>query len=121
MMRKFHKLFLTSRKSNCGFVSYIFRTTWDEHIIEINLLQAATLGHIDLKFSLYQPCHNPAAIQVTLLKQNTSGFGYRMKGPHSSFKHATAEMGGANETPSSSTEGILFSLYCQLATLYNTF
>ncbi|XP_055907013.1 baculoviral IAP repeat-containing protein 6 isoform X1 [Eupeodes corollae] len=58
-------------------------TTWDEHIIEVNLVQPVSLGHIDLKFSLYQPCPNPAAIQVTLLKQNTSGFGYRMKGQHS--------------------------------------
>ncbi|XP_059217801.1 baculoviral IAP repeat-containing protein 6 isoform X2 [Stomoxys calcitrans] len=80
-------------------------TTWDEHIIEINLLQAATLGHIDLKFSLYQQCHNPAAIQVTLLKQNTSGFGYRMKGPHSSFKHPSSGVGGSNETPSGSNDG----------------
>ncbi|XP_075144573.1 BIR repeat containing ubiquitin-conjugating enzyme [Haematobia irritans] len=80
-------------------------TTWDEHIIEINLLQAATLGHIDLKFSLYQQCHNPAAIQVTLLKQNTSGFGYRMKGPHSSFKRTATDVGGPNETPSGSNEG----------------
>ncbi|XP_073817547.1 BIR repeat containing ubiquitin-conjugating enzyme isoform X2 [Musca autumnalis] len=81
-------------------------TTWDEHIIEINLLLAATLGHIDLKFSLYQQCHNPAAIQVTLLKQNTSGFGYRMKGPHSSFKHSSADVGGGSgDQPSSSTEG----------------
>ncbi|XP_037827973.1 baculoviral IAP repeat-containing protein 6 isoform X2 [Lucilia sericata] len=78
-------------------------TTWDEHIIEINLLQPATLGHIDLKFSLYQPCHNPAAIQVTLLKQNTSGFGYRMKGPHSSFKHQSMEEGGNTDVPSSSS------------------
>lgn len=72
-------------------------------------MQPATLGHIDLKFSLYQPCHNPAAIQVTLLKQNTSGFGYRMKGPHSSFKHQSMEEGGSSEIPSGTTsEGIYF-------------
>lgn len=56
-------------------------------------MQPVALGHIDLKFSLYQPCPNPAAIQVTLLKQNTSGFGYRMKGPHSvnlGFKQSAA-------------------------------
>lgn len=28
---------------------------------------------------MYQPCQNRPAIQVTLLKQNTSGFGYRKK------------------------------------------
>ncbi|EDX13491.1 GD20723 [Drosophila simulans] len=61
-------------------------TTWDEHIIEINLAQPVSLGHIDLKFTVYQQCSNPAAIQVTLLKQNNNGFGYRMKGPHSSYK-----------------------------------
>jgi len=66
--------------------SYTFRTTWDEHIIELNLAQPVSLGHIDLKFTVYQQCSNPAAIQVTLLKQNTNGFGYRMKGPHSSYK-----------------------------------
>ncbi|XP_054081324.1 baculoviral IAP repeat-containing protein 6 isoform X3 [Zeugodacus cucurbitae] len=66
-------------------------TTWDEHIIELNLVQPVNLGHIDLKFSLYQPCHNPAAIQVTLLKQNTSGFGYRMKGPHLNYKQSTMD------------------------------
>ncbi|KAL9897854.1 dual E2 ubiquitin-conjugating enzyme/E3 ubiquitin-protein ligase BIRC6-like isoform 3-T4 [Glossina fuscipes fuscipes] len=84
-------------------------TTWDEHIIELNLLQPVSLGHIDLKFTLYQQCNNPAAIQVTLLKQNTSGFGYRMKGQHSSFKHQLMEdenvdaplgnLDGTNENP----------------------
>ncbi|XP_062126380.1 baculoviral IAP repeat-containing protein 6 isoform X3 [Drosophila sulfurigaster albostrigata] len=61
-------------------------TTWDEHIIELNLAQPVSLGHIDLKFTVYQQCSNPAAIQVTLLKQNTNGFGYRMKGTHASYK-----------------------------------
>ena len=83
------------------------RTTWDEHIIELTLAQPVALGHIDLKFSLYQQCQNPAAIQVTLLKQNTSGFGYRMKGPHSSYKQNIVddnmEMGFSN------CEGKMFS------------
>ncbi|XP_030370289.1 baculoviral IAP repeat-containing protein 6 isoform X2 [Scaptodrosophila lebanonensis] len=61
-------------------------TTWDEHIIEINLAQPVSLGHVDLKFTVYQQCSNPAAIQVTLLKQNTNGFGYRMKGAHNNYK-----------------------------------
>lgn len=60
------------------------RTTWDEHIIEITLPKPASLGHIDLRFTLYQQCPNPPAIQITLLKQNTTGFGYRMKTPCSS-------------------------------------
>ncbi|XP_067616443.1 baculoviral IAP repeat-containing protein 6 isoform X2 [Eurosta solidaginis] len=88
-------------------------TTWDEHIIELNLVQPVSLGHIDLKFSLYQQCHNPAAIQVTLLKQNTSGFGYRMKGPHLSYKQTTLDekidmffnnYDGTNENPVLSEE-----------------
>lgn len=54
-------------------------------------MQPVNLGHIDLKFSLYQQCHNPAAIQVTLLKQNTSGFGYRMKGPHLNYKQSAMD------------------------------
>ena len=58
-----------------------YSTTWDEHIIELTLSKPTTLGHIDFRFALYQPCPNPPAIQVTLLKQNTSGFGYRMKAP----------------------------------------
>lgn len=61
-----------------------FRTTWDEHIIEITLPKPVSLGHIDLRFTLYQQCPNPPAIQITLLKQNTTGFGYRMKTPCSS-------------------------------------
>ncbi|XP_054725362.1 baculoviral IAP repeat-containing protein 6 isoform X3 [Anastrepha obliqua] len=88
-------------------------TTWDEHIIELNLVQPVSLGHIDLKFLLYQQCHNPAAIQVTLLKQNTSGFGYRMKGPHLNYKQATMDENidltfnnydGTNENPVLSEE-----------------
>lgn len=42
-----------------------------------------SLGHIDFKFKFYQPCEDPPKIQVTLLKQFSSGFGYRMKTPTS--------------------------------------
>ncbi|XP_037945587.1 baculoviral IAP repeat-containing protein 6-like isoform X2 [Teleopsis dalmanni] len=66
-------------------------TTWDEHTIELNLNQPVQLGHIDLKFTLFQQCHNPAAIQVTLLKQNTSGFGYRMKGPNACYQECNTK------------------------------
>lgn len=55
----------------------------DEHLIELSLSKSATLGHIDLKFNFYQPCEDPPKIQVTLLKQFSSGFGYRMKTPPS--------------------------------------
>ncbi|XP_015009950.2 baculoviral IAP repeat-containing protein 6 isoform X4 [Drosophila erecta] len=87
-------------------------TTWDEHIIELNLAQPVSLGHIDLKFTVYQQCSNPAAIQVTLLKQNTNGFGYRMKGPHSSYKPSVIDDNIdlsyiANENPVLSEEYLL--------------
>lgn len=61
------------------FFSLPNRTTWDEHLIELSFPKAAALGHIDFRFSMYQPCQDRPAIQVTLLKQNTSGFGYRKK------------------------------------------
>ncbi|XP_062534016.1 baculoviral IAP repeat-containing protein 6 isoform X2 [Armigeres subalbatus] len=54
-------------------------TTWDEHLIELNLPKCTSLGHIDFKFSLYQPCTNPPAIQVTLLKQKSIGLCSRRK------------------------------------------
>lgn len=56
-------------------------TTWDEHLIELTLPYSVSLGHIDFKFRFYQPCEDPPKIQVTLLKQFSSGFGYRMKTP----------------------------------------
>lgn len=61
------------------FVYVVYSTTWDEHIIEISLSKPASLGHIDFRFTMNQQCANPLAIQVTLLKQNSSSFGYRMK------------------------------------------
>lgn len=56
-------------------------TTWDEHLIEINLPKNVTqsIGHIDFKFTLYQPCTNPPAIQLTLLKQKSFGLCCRRK------------------------------------------
>ena len=54
-------------------------STWDEHLIEISLPKTTSLGHIDFKFALYQPCSNPPAIQVTLLKQKSIGLCCRRK------------------------------------------
>jgi len=54
-------------------------TTWDEHLIELSLPKTTSLGHIDFKFALYQPCSNPPAIQVTLLKQKSIGLCCRRK------------------------------------------
>ncbi|XP_055678934.1 baculoviral IAP repeat-containing protein 6 isoform X2 [Lutzomyia longipalpis] len=66
-------------------------TTWDEHLIELCLPKQASLGHIDFKFNLYQQCSNPPAIQITLLKQFSSGFGYRMKAPATNVGNAPVD------------------------------
>ena len=54
-------------------------TTWDEHLIELSLPKTTSLGHIDFKFAILQPCSNPPAIQVTLLKQKSIGLCCRRK------------------------------------------
>ncbi|CAG9807884.1 unnamed protein product [Chironomus riparius] len=54
-------------------------TTWDEHLIELSLPKPPSIGHIDFKFSILQPCSNPPAIQVTLLKQKSIGLCCRRK------------------------------------------
>lgn len=54
-------------------------TTWDEHLIELSLPKTTSLGHIDFKFAILQPCSNPPAIQVTLLKQKSIGLCFRRK------------------------------------------
>lgn len=54
-------------------------TTWDEHLIELSLPKTTSVGHIDFKFSILQPCSNPPAIQVTLLKQKSIGLCCRRK------------------------------------------
>jgi baculoviral IAP repeat-containing protein 6 len=54
-------------------------TTWDEHLIELSLPKPPSIGHIDFKFSILQPCNNPPAIQVTLLKQKSIGLCCRRK------------------------------------------
>ncbi|XP_044731226.1 baculoviral IAP repeat-containing protein 6 [Chrysoperla carnea] len=52
-------------------------TTWDEHVIELTLPWSACIGHVDLQFSLHQPCPSLPNIQVTLLKQHASGIGHK--------------------------------------------
>nr|XP_022908652.1 baculoviral IAP repeat-containing protein 6 isoform X2 [Onthophagus taurus] len=51
-------------------------TTWDEHIFEITLPSPVSIGHVDVYFSLQPGTVNPS-IEVTLLRQNTSGIGHR--------------------------------------------
>lgn len=67
-------------------------TTWDEHLIELSLPKATSIGHIDFKFSILQPCSNPPAIQVTLLKQKSIGLCCRRK-PTSNKNNETTECG----------------------------
>lgn len=40
---------------------------------------------------MYEPCPNPPTIQITLLKQNSNGLGYRMKAPNSKFASSVDE------------------------------
>ncbi|KAG5670331.1 hypothetical protein PVAND_000606 [Polypedilum vanderplanki] len=54
-------------------------TTFDEHLIELSLPKSTSIGHIDFKFTILQPCSNPPAIQVTLLKQKSIGLCCRRK------------------------------------------
>lgn len=51
-------------------------TTWDEHIFEIALPTPAFVGHVDVHFTLHAST-TPPHVEVTLLRQNTSGIGHR--------------------------------------------
>lgn len=84
-------------------------TTWDEHLIELSLPKTTSLGHIDFKFAILQPCSNPPAIQVTLLKQKSIGLCCRRKpgGKSSSSAMRTFDVDdninfNLNSSPSSS-------------------
>lgn len=55
-------------------------------MIELSLPKTTSLGHIDFKFALYQPCTNPPAIQITLLKQKSIGLCCRRKTPGAESK-----------------------------------
>lgn len=61
------------------YLCFVYRTSWDEHFIELNLTKSCYLGHIDLKFTLYQQCPTAPSIQITLLKQNTNSFSFKEK------------------------------------------
>lgn len=52
--------------------------------------KTVSLGHVDLRFTVYQQTTNPPAVQVTLLKQQTNGFGYRSKSRTSKLQSAVA-------------------------------
>lgn len=45
----------------------------------MSLCKPITLSHIDFRFAMYQQSTNPMSIQVTLLRQHSTGFGCRSK------------------------------------------
>lgn len=53
-------------------------TTWDEHIFEITLPNPTLIGHMDIHFSLHNQHAVPPHVEITLLKQNTTGIGHRI-------------------------------------------
>ncbi|XP_063908314.1 baculoviral IAP repeat-containing protein 6 isoform X4 [Zophobas morio] len=70
-----------SLKADCDQYTKTWRlqtdtTTWDEHIFEITLPSPMALGHVDVHFSLQSSTVSPH-VEVTLLRQNTSGIGHK--------------------------------------------
>ncbi|RZB38740.1 baculoviral IAP repeat-containing protein 6 [Asbolus verrucosus] len=70
-----------SLKTDCDQYTKTWRlqtdtTTWDEHIFEITLPSPMSLGHVDVHFSLQSSTALPH-VEVTLLRQNTSGIGHK--------------------------------------------
>lgn len=62
----------------CVLFSFDFSTSYDEHLFELVLTKACSLGHIDFKFTLHPLCTTPPNLQITLLKQNISSIGRNM-------------------------------------------
>ncbi|XP_059058319.1 baculoviral IAP repeat-containing protein 6 [Achroia grisella] len=53
-------------------------STWDEHVLELTLPYSVSLAHVEFGFTLHTTCPvNLPTIQVTLLKQNLHGIGYK--------------------------------------------
>ncbi|CAH0728119.1 unnamed protein product, partial [Brenthis ino] len=53
-------------------------STWDEHVLELTLPYCFALAHIEFGFTLHSASSvNLPIIQVTLLKQNLHGIGYK--------------------------------------------
>uniref|UniRef100_A0A336MXH4 CSON002646 protein n=1 Tax=Culicoides sonorensis TaxID=179676 RepID=A0A336MXH4_CULSO len=90
-------------------------TTWDEHLIELNVPKSVTqtIGHIDFKFSLYQPCTNPPAIQVTLLKQKSLGICSRRKIGSKSFDENSDMNSGCSDNKDSCENPVLSDEFLQ--------
>ncbi|XP_072930156.1 dual E2 ubiquitin-conjugating enzyme/E3 ubiquitin-protein ligase BIRC6 isoform X2 [Epargyreus clarus] len=53
-------------------------STWDEHVLELTLPYSVSLAHVEFGFTLHTANSvNLPIIQVTLLKQNLHGIGYK--------------------------------------------
>lgn len=53
-------------------------STWDEHVLELTLPYSVSLAHVEFSFTLHSASSiNLPIIQVTLLKQNLHGIGYK--------------------------------------------
>ncbi|XP_013170740.1 PREDICTED: baculoviral IAP repeat-containing protein 6 isoform X4 [Papilio xuthus] len=53
-------------------------STWDEHVLELTMPYSVSLAHIEFSFTLHNASTgNLPVIQVTLLKQNLHGVGYK--------------------------------------------
>uniref|UniRef100_T1IPT5 Dual E2 ubiquitin-conjugating enzyme/E3 ubiquitin-protein ligase BIRC6 n=1 Tax=Strigamia maritima TaxID=126957 RepID=T1IPT5_STRMM len=77
--------------------------TWDEHLFEITLPKSCCVGHIDFKFTFHSICMTPPNIQITLLRQNSTGisrldaYGQNVDDVDSSVDFKTfAQMGSAS-------------------------
>lgn len=86
-------------------------STWDEHVLELTSLPArATLSHVEFNFGLHTPCTtNLPVIQVTLLKQNLHGIGYKKDAtfgnqPDSPIKLSVDPESSTSEDPNSSED-----------------
>ncbi|XP_041968992.1 baculoviral IAP repeat-containing protein 6 isoform X2 [Aricia agestis] len=72
-------------------------STWDEHVLELTLPYSALLSHIEFSFILHAAGSvNLPIIQVTLLKQNLHGIGYKKD---ASFSHITELVTRLSESP----------------------
>lgn len=82
-------------------------STWDEHVLELTLPYSVSLAHIEFGFTLHTSCSfNSPMIQVTLLKQNLHGLGYKKDASYGSPVHFSIDADNATnvENPVNSEE-----------------
>ncbi|XP_028176769.1 baculoviral IAP repeat-containing protein 6-like [Ostrinia furnacalis] len=82
-------------------------STWDEHVLELTLPYSVSLAHVEFGFTLHTACSaNLPVIQVTLLKQNLHGLGYKKDASYGSPVHFSIDAENATnvENPVNSEE-----------------